>query len=214
MKPRVRILLPALLLALVLASPAAAQERFSAALTYDQQSPRSQSYDPITFSPASNRGFGLAFAWRGWKLGLADLDLTAALRLKATSNLDVAGGRVGKFASEHLALGAQAVWHPGVDLGLGLQARFEKQALEPDGEGETWSARQTRPWLTGMIGHTFRTAGRVQPFLALAAALPLTSTSKPTGAATTDAEARANQETLVKSLAPKFEVGLEVGVRF
>ncbi|MFN8011662.1 MAG: hypothetical protein U0P81_09675 [Holophagaceae bacterium] len=213
MKPRTALL--ALLYTLLAAAlPAVAQERFSAALSYDSQSPRSQSYDPITFSPAANRGFGLAFAWKARALGSADLDLTAALRFKAKSDLDVAGERAGKFASEHVALGAQVVWHPGVDLGLGLQVRFEKQALVPLEEGDTWSARQTRPWLTASLGHAFAGSGSVKPFVALVAALPLTSTGKPTGAAASDAEAQANQERLVKSLAPKFEIGLQVGLKF
>jgi hypothetical protein len=210
-----RTLYLALLFTLLAAAlPAAAQDRTSLALTYDSQSPRAQSYDPLTFSASQNRGLGLAFAWTGWSFSGTDLDLTATLRFKAKSDLEVYGEKVGKFASEHVALGAQATWRRRVDLGLGLQVRFEKQALVPEGEGDTWSARQTRPWLTASLGHTFAKAGSVRPFVALTAALPLTSTSKPTGAAQSEAEATANQEKLVRSMAPKFEVGLHVGLRF
>lgn len=196
------------------ALPSAAQEKLQVALSYDVQSPRAQTYEPTTFSPVQNSAPGLAFAWTGWTSGKAELSLTAALRFKGKSDLKVDGERVGRFTSEHQALGAALTWRQVVDLGLGLQVRFEKQALVPLEEGDTWSARQTRPWLTASAGHSFQAAGRVKPFVALVAALPLTSQSKPTGIATTEAEAVANQEKLVKSMAPKFEVAVQVGLRF
>lgn len=208
------------LLPLILAAslPLAAQARYQVALTYDQQSLKSQSYDPFTLKPEKNSALGLAFAWTGWTFGKADLGLTASYRFKGSSDFNVESPygteKTAEITSEYFAVGAQYVWRRAIDFGFGLQVRFEKQAAEPtDRFFETISVHQVRPWISATAGHTFKTTGSTKPFVALSLALPLTSESKP-APNPPNTTSKANDEQLVKSLAPDFEMALQVGVRF
>lgn len=205
-------------LILVATLPLAAQERYQVGVSYDQQSPKSQTYSPFTLHPEKNAALGLTFAWTGWTFGNSDLGLMAAYRFKAKSDFTVESPygteKTADFTSEHFAVGAQYVWRRAVDFGIGLQVRFEKQAVEPsDHFFETISVNQVRPWLSATAGHTFKTTGSTKPFVALSLALPLTSESKP-APNPPNTDSKANDEQLVKSMAPDFEIAVQVGLRF
>lgn len=206
------------LLAVLLALPASAQERFEAGLTYSKLQGKSQNLDPVAFEPKDNSALGLAFAWSPWTSGDAQAGFTAAYRLRGSSDLVVSGPGFSEPAAnyryEHIALGGRYLWRKPFDFGFGLQYRFEKLALEPKAEGETWSANLARPWIEAVAGYTFKQSASYKPFIAFSVALPLTSESKPTSVPQTDAQAEANQEQFVKSVAPRFEMALRVGLRF
>jgi hypothetical protein len=206
------------LLALILALPASAQERLEAALTYDKVQGKTQTVDSITVEPKDNSALGLAFAWLPWNLGEAQVGLTAAYRFKGSSDLVVSVPGISEAAAnyryEHLAIGGRYMWRKPFDFGIGLQCRFEKLAFEPKSAGTTWSANLARPWVEAMVGYTFPQNPSVKPFIAFSLAIPLTSESKPTNPANSDAQAKANQEQLVKSTAPGFEMALRAGLRF
>lgn len=211
-----KLILP--LLAVLLALPASAQERFAAALTYDKIQGKSQSIESTAFEPKDNSGLGLAFAWSPWNLGGAQAGLTAAYRFRASSDLTVSDPifteATATYRYEHLAIGGRFLWHKPFDIGFGLQYRFEKLSLAPKGEGETWSANLARPWIEATAGYTFKQNAAVKPFVALSVALPLTSESMPTSIPMNEAQATANQEQFVKALAPRFELAVRVGLRF
>lgn len=206
------------LVALLVALPASAQERFDLGLTYDNAQGKSQTLDPVSFEPKDNSGLGLTFAWSPWNVGDAQLGLTAAYRFKGTSDLVMSGPGLSdasvNYRYEHADVGGRCLWRKPFDFGFGLQYRFEKVAVDPKGPGNSVSGNVTRPWIDAMAGYTFQASGAVKPFVALTVAAPLTSESKPTSIPVNDAQAQANQEQFVKSLAPRFEVALTVGMRF
>lgn len=211
-----KTLVPAL--AVLLALPASAQDRFEAALTYDKLQGKSQTIEPVAFDPKDNSALGLAFAWSPWKLGDAQAGFTASYRFKGSSDLVVSGPgfseATANYRYEHIAIGGRYMWRKPFDIGFGLQYRFEKLSLAPKDEGGTWSTNLARPWIEAVAGYAFKRNASYRPFVAFSVALPLTSENKPTSIPQTDAEAKANQEQFAKSVAPRFEMALRAGFRF
>jgi len=205
-------ILPALL-----ALPLMAQQPLSIGLTYDSQNPKNQTLDSVQISAKTNSSFGLTFGYTPWTFGSSALAITAAYRFKGTSDLTVKtpslSGATADYKHEYTALGLQVSWRKPLDFGFGLQCRFEKTSIEGKEGGRPWAGNTARPWLNGQIGYTFAPGG-VSPYVALVAAIPLTCTSKPTTPAVDEATAQANQDQLAKSMAPQFEFGIQVGLRF
>ena len=204
--------------AFLLAFPALAQESYEAALTYDRVQSRSQTLSPVTFAPAAQSALGVALAWYPWQAGTGQVGLSLSHRLKGKADLrisdSVSSSADGQATVKYTAVGVRWQWRQPIDLGVGLQARFESLGYEAkDGQGSPWTATWTRPWLEAMAGYTFQ-GGAVKPFVALSVALPLVSESAPTSPAASDAQAEANQKQMVKATGPKFELALRVGLRF
>lgn len=216
------------LLPLLLVLPLTAQQPFTVGLSYDSAKPKSQYAYDNQLDADSNSNFGLHFSYAPWIFKGADLGFTAAVRFKKTSDLNGSYLVFDPYPVSHQvpqyfkmdytysyeAIGLRCLWHKPFDFGFGLQGRFEKVTMRTrDEDRESWTGDVVRPWLEAQIGYTFETPS-VKPFVALVAALPLTSTDKPTTYANDDAGIRANQERLAKSMAPKFDLALHVGLRF
>jgi hypothetical protein len=206
------------LLSLAIASPMLAQERFEAALTYDKVQARAQTVTSLTFAPKDNSAAGLAFAWYPWQAGGGQLGFSAGYRFKGSSDLVVSGfgnsEAAGTFENEHIDLGLRWIWRKPFDLGVGLQYRMEKLAWEAKHvPGETWSSNWSRPWFEVLAGYTWERAS-LKPFVGFSVALPIVSESTPSSVATSETQAAANQERLVRSAGPKFEMALRIGLRF
>lgn len=181
----------------------AAQDRFSLGLDLASQTGRAQ----LGILESKQRTqFGLAGAWKVLSQDRMDLHLTGGLRFKAKADVDnIEDGRVATLDHQSVSLGAEVTWHLPLEVGGGLQLRHERLSVHPiDPEDGSSSTNTTRPWLTAHAGWTWKIQDRT-PFLRGQIAVPLTHTSL---------EMDSSESEIIKSLAPKFEVALQVGLRF
>jgi hypothetical protein len=101
-------------------------------------------------------------------------------------------------------------FHPGMDLGVGLQYRFER--LRVDLDPYSTSTSYDRPWLNIHLGYSFQTQARLKPYVALRSSAALSTTHAPGRLA--DLESAWGQKKLLRSMAGDVESSFQVGVRF
>lgn len=226
-------------LALLATLPASAGDRFEVGLSVDRQTGtrQGQSYSgnfpggpggssSYMQDPDTNTGLGVFGGLNVFKLGHAQFQVQANYRLKAQSNIrlryDISTDTIsihewadgGKYGVEYLALGGQFRWQAPFELGIGAELRSEKLSLEPPTAGfPTSRATYTRPWLTGQARYVFHTSQDWAPFIGLQMAIPLTKTNGVEGQAA-GGENGTLSDSYLRSLAPKFQVSLRVGVQF
>jgi len=221
MKP----ILPILPLALCLAFPASAQERWSAALTWDANaistyhatlSQGGTVLQRLDITSDANSGLGLQLGYRAWKLPAgADISLTGAYRFKASSRATaVAAGAENSTNEGHLklqsfSLGGEVTWHKVVDFGGGLLVR--SATFSGDGTDLTGSVSTVRPWITSHVGYTFKPATAFKPFVAFRLGVGLGTSRVPQAA---ELAQPGGPEKWLKAFDPTTEAMLQAGVRF
>lgn len=200
------------LLAVLASGPAKASE---AGLLYDRQIGSTQVTIPRAYGAPTRQegvrpnGFALRGAYTLGRLAKADLALTATFHPEIQDAFiqDIypwPPQRFGSFSTKYSAVGAQLDWHLGVDFHAGLELR--REALKATlGQGDiVYDTTTTRPWASVGLGYTFAQPA-FHPFIRLEAAQALTHASL--GAAWT-------MEDLLKSMAPRSQVGLYAGIHF
>jgi hypothetical protein len=216
---------------ILLSMPLCAQSRFQVALAFDSLSPKSQSLivpDTVhgtglslreDFNPETNQGLGLKVGYAPWASRTWDLSVLATYRPAVKSNVkfavaDSLGGSLTgtfKLSVGYLGLGAQAAFHHGVDFGFTAEVRQEEVVgVGTDGNPDQ-KTTLTRPWLGAFAGFTLPLKSRVKPFVALSAALPL---SQPSALGDNPLPTEETDKKFLKSMAPTFQVALNLGIRF
>jgi len=132
-------------------------------------------------------------------LGPALFQVTVGFQPEATTTAKVTGALIasGDYKQSYASVGAMFNFKAVVALGAGLEYRSEK--LSDGGTSTTYG----RPWARANLGFAFPTP-LVKPFLGLEVAAPLSSKSNDVSSA----------EEILKSWAPKLQIGLYAGIRF
>jgi len=203
-----------LLLALATLS-LAAQDRFHIGLDLASQAGRSQSFLGGTLESKQRTQFGLEAGWKAFARDRMDLRITAGLRFKADADVESSylgmTRHIGSLEHQSLAVGAEVTWYLPFELGGGLQLRQERMNMVfPETGGPNLTATSTRPWLTAHAGWSGKAQG-LRPFLRGRMALPLTHTNV---TEPSDPDGDVSDTEVVKSLAPRFELSFQVGLRF
>ncbi|WP_286355031.1 hypothetical protein [Geothrix oryzae] len=97
------------------------------------------------------------------------------------------------YQASHTSVGVMVNFKAVAAVGVGMEMHFEKQSLASN------NASYARPWIRANIGMAFPTPV-IKPFVGLELAAALSSTS--------------DGLQLVKSLAPKSQIGAYAGIRF
>ncbi|MBI3130166.1 MAG: hypothetical protein HYZ13_02305 [Acidobacteria bacterium] len=188
-----KLILP---LVLVAAAPLAAQD-FEVGVFVGRQTYKDFNVLGVTAEPESKTVTGARFGYSIVDIGPALFQLTAGFQPEAKTSVKSSLGSGGELKHKHYSMGAMFNFKAGVAIGAGLEYRFEK--LD---DGST-STNYGRPWMRANVGFAFPTP-LVKPFVGLEVAAPLTSKSNETGSA----------EDVLKSVAPKMQVGIYAGLRF
>lgn len=170
-----------------------------------------QSYRSFTATPAPGTTFtgdldaktvvGARFGYALVDLGPALFQLTAGYQPEASTAATVAVTGIGSGQTDikesHWSLGAMFHFKALVAIGAGVEYRSESL------KGLETSTTYGRPWVRFNVGYAFP-APLLKPFIGLEADFPLTSQSNDYSSA---AE-------VLKSVAPRNQVGLYGGIRF
>jgi hypothetical protein len=169
-----------------------------------QQSYRNSNFPgmPEEYEVKSKIVTGARLGYRLWEFGPASVQVTAGFQPKSESVYLANGFDMGlKYQHEHTSVGAMVNFNAVMPIGIGIEYRMEKLNLTSTG----WSdASYNRPWFRATMSHIFETA-TVRPFIGLEAAAPLTSHAY---------AADSGMDSFLRSLAPKFQLGLYGGIRF
>ncbi|NWJ41960.1 MAG: hypothetical protein HXX12_13440 [Geothrix sp.] len=146
--------------------------------------------------------YAARFGYSVVDVGPALFQITAGYQpeSKATVKATLGGAPSGipaELKQSHWSVGAMFNFKAVVAVGAGLEYRAEKLDLE--GERTTYN----RPWIRANIGYAIPSP-LVKPFFGLEVAFPLTSTSNKFD----------SMENVLKSMAPKNQIGIYAGIRF
>lgn len=173
----------------------------------DKQFGKAQTISAIPgakYDAVSPTGFGIRAGFTVLDLKVAELGLTATYHPKAEGDLErSASGKIGKFGTEYIAIGAQLDWKFLVNLHAGVDLRREKYTSDTSFGKDSTSV--TRPWVKAGIGFSIPTP-LVSPFFRLEVAVAATKDDK-----TVDPTVTENTR---KALAPEYQVALYGGIRF
>ena len=196
----------AIAFALLLGSPLAAQS-WEAGLFLGQQqypSPHTEVMPGVTgqLNLDNKTVYAVRFGYSVMDIGPALFQITAGYQpeSKTTINSTLGGapsGTPSDFKQSHWSIGAMFNFKAVVAVGAGLEYRAEK--LEAEGESTTYN----RPWIRANIGYAIPSP-MVKPFFGVEVAFPLTNTSNKFDSI----------ENVLKSMAPKNQIGLYAGIRF
>lgn len=185
-------------LALLLAAPLAAQS-FEASLFVG-----GQSYSKFTNTKSVETDGTTVIGLRGGysfvDFGPLLLQGTVGYQMESEGKISVNGYDSGeKYRHSATALGAMLHFKAIVAVGAGLEYRLEKLSTS---YGR--STNYGRPWVRAHAGYAIPSP-LLKPFLGLEVAAPLGST---------DVDPNPSDENALRSLAPKFQVGVYAGIRF
>jgi hypothetical protein len=131
-------------------------------------------------------------------LGPALFQLTAGFQPEVTTTATVAGMSGSEdIKHSYMSVGAMFNFKAFVAVGAGVEYRSEKI------KGGSTDTTYGRPWARANIGVAFPTP-LVKPFVGLEVSAPLTSKSNEYG----------SSEDILKSMAPKLQIGIYGGIRF
>ena len=159
------------------------------------------------YESVSPTGFGIRAGISILDLKVAELGLTATYHPKAEGDLEYNSGKIGKFGTEYIAIGAQVDWKFLVNLHAGVDLRREKYTSDLSGLKESNSV--TRPWVKAGIGFSVPTPV-VSPFFRLEVAVAASKDDK----AVDSYSGGTVTENTRKALAPEYQVGIYGGIRF
>lgn len=187
------------LLPLILVAPLAAQS-FELGLNVSRQQ-----YPSITESgifkvqPQDKTVVAGRFGYSILDLGPALFQVTAVYQPKVDTDVKVNGVTSStQLGQEYWGVGAMFNFKALVAVGAGIEYRSEK--LSTPGESATYG----RPWARVNAGYAFPTP-LVKPFIGVEVAVPLVKKDYNDALSSSD---------MLKSLAPKLQVGLYGGIRF
>ena len=187
-------------LPLLFVAPLAAQS-FELGLNVSQQQyPSHTELGAFRVEPQDKTVVAARFGYALVDLGPALFQVTAAYQPKVDTEVKVNGSSAGmeKMGQEYWGLGAMFNFKAIVAVGAGVEYRSEK--ITNAGMSTTYG----RPWARVNAGFAFPTP-LVKPFIGLEVAVPLTKK---------DYSDSLGAEDVMKSFAPKFQVGLYGGIRF
>ncbi len=145
--------------------------------------------------------WGLRLGYSLVDLGPALFQVTAGYQPETSARLkgSLGGAPIGEgdLKESHWSAGVMFNFKAVVAVGLGVE--FRSESLKETTDSTTYN----RPWARLTLGYAFPTPG-VKPFMGLEADFPLVSKSNEFGS-TAD---------LLKSLAPKNQIGIYAGLRF
>lgn len=193
-----------LALVFLMGAPLLAQ-KWEVGLFVGQQSYKSVSESGMTFEPEKKTVASVRFGYSVVDVGPALFQLTAGYQPQANTSGQVNGTSIPDFSydQKHWSVGAMFNFKAVVAVGAGIEYRSE--TLGVSGSGSTnISTTYGRPWARVNAGYAIPSP-LVKPFFGLEVALPLVSKSyDPSGSA----------EDMLKSTAPKMQIGLYAGIRF
>ncbi len=139
------------------------------------------------------------FGYSFFDLGPALFQVTLAYQPKVDTEIRLNGANTGtSLGDEYWGVGAMFNFKALVAVGAGVEYRSEK--ITGFGNTTTYG----RPWARVNVGYAFPTP-LVKPFIGLEVAAPLTTKSY---------NDSLTSEDILKSFAPKLQVGLYGGIRF
>lgn len=204
---------PALILALSLAAPLAAQTFEVGLFAGQQQYPAIHSEvapgSTLRVETEDKTVLGLRFGYAVVDLGPASLQLTAGYQpqAKATMKASLTGTPfvdVGDFKEDHWAVGAMFNFKAFVAVGAGLE--FRSESLSGVVGGASDSTTYNRVWARVNAGFAIPSPF-LKPFVGLEAAFPLATKGSGVDASASAADA-------LKAMAPKSQFGIYAGIRF
>lgn len=135
------------------------------------------------------------------EFGPASLQTTVGLHTATDSIFKTAAGDGTFHSHTHVSLGAMFNFKAVASLGAGIEYRFERLNMTQSGMSD---ATFNRPWARANVGMSFPLP-EVKPFLGLEVAIPLVNKS---------AGGTSSIEDQIRSMAPKYQIGLYGGIRF
>lgn len=182
------------LLPLLIAVPLAAQS-YELGLNISRQAYPSNVVSAIKDEPQDKTVVAGRFGYSFFDLGPALFQVTAVYQPKVDTEIRPTGASLG---DEYWGVGAMFNFKALVAVGAGVEYRSEK--LTGLGASTTYG----RPWARVNVGYAFPTP-LVKPFIGLEVAAPLTTKSY---------RDSLTSEDILKSFAPKLQVGIYGGIRF
>lgn len=188
-----------LLLPLILVAPLAAQS-FEVGLNVSrQQYPSITEVGLMKVEPQDKTVVAGRFGYALVDLGPALFQVTAVYQPKVDTDVQVNGVTSStQLGQEYWGVGAMFNFKALVAVGAGVEYRSEK--LSTPGLSTTYG----RPWARVNAGYAFPSP-LVKPFIGIEVAAPLTKK---------DYNDSLGSEDILKSLAPKLQVGVYGGIRF
>ncbi|GLH71213.1 hypothetical protein GETHPA_27460 [Geothrix rubra] len=188
-----------LLLPLILVAPLAAQS-FEVGLNVSrQQYPSITEIGLMKVEPQDKTVVAGRFGYALVDLGPALFQVTAVYQPKVDTDVQVNGVTSStQLGQEYWGVGAMFNFKALVAVGAGVEYRSEK--LSTPGLSTTYG----RPWARVNAGYAFPSP-LVKPFIGIEVAAPLTKK---------DYNDSLGSEDILKSLAPKLQVGVYGGIRF
>lgn len=220
----------ALLTLALMALPAMAQDQH-VSLVFDQTKHNDSSLTTggpaVDLSTSNTTGFGIRYGFTAARFGATALEFEATYRPRGNekyleeNGMEVSPANTGglegiKMSEEYLAAGLGLKWTQVVDFGFILEARQESMNLHLEESGASYTGRSstTRPWLRLHAGYTFPVQAAIKPFVNLgydfALAKKTTSNADVSGPLTTSFAG----DILARTVLPKSQIELEVGIRF
>ena len=176
----------------------------------------SNSVVSVTANVDNKAAFGLRAGYEFSEAGAWGFQATVGylpqVNSSAKINMTVQGvsatAQAGTYSSSQVAVGGMAYYKSVVNLGAGLEYRFENlKATSADPNLDSISTNYSRPWVRLVASYPFP-MGSVKGFVGLEAGLPLTSTNLKISSTGVD------DSNFLKSFAPKSQVGAYLGVQF
>lgn len=191
-----------LALVFLMGAPLLAQ-KWEVGLFVGQQSYKSISESGMTFEPEKKTVASVRFGYSVVDVGPALFQLTAGYQPQANTSGQVNGTSIPDFSYDHKhwSFGAMFNFKAVVAFGAGIEYRFERLNKTYSGMSD---ATFNRPWARANVGLAFPTPV-MKPFVGLEVAVPLVNKS---------ADASSSMEDQIRSLAPKYQIGLYGGIRF
>ena len=205
------------LLALASALPLAAQS-FEVGALYTWSPGKSQTLSSggssIDLKADTWKAAGLRFGYNFVSVGPMEIQGNATMQFNNSQDIKVsssgASATLGTEDYKYWAVGAAINWNFLVRAGVGLEYRSESLGFtDPSAPQYNKSTTYGRPWIRGTAGFTIP-APIVKPFIGVEAAFPLASKTL----SLSDVGSTPNIDNLNKSLAPKAQYGIYVGIRF
>lgn len=188
------------LAALVAAAPLAAQS-WELGVFAGQQSYKSNDVLGQKAEIKDKTVLGARLGYSIVDLGPALFQVTAGFQPKTEAGLGAGANPSDKFQHQHLSVGAMFNFKAMVAFGVGIEYRMEKLNFTGSNISDV---SYNRPWLRANVGYAFPTPV-VKPFVGLEVAMPLMSKSW---------DINSSQEDMLRSFAPKMQIGLYAGIRF
>jgi hypothetical protein len=204
--------------------PALANEKWQVGLGFNHTDAVQQDYVANTSltrcRQESETAPSLQAGYRFKEYAHSDLTVTGEYQFSTSSNTRVNSRGTtpaanfdgsGKLDKAFLAPGIMWTFHPTIDIGLGLQYRFERLHAHGDATGGGTTASWDRPWFNFYLGYTFQNLAKVKPYIAVRSSAALVTARPP---ALADLNSDWGKKRLMRSMAGNVESCFQVGVRF